>query len=83
MDRRNFLRFLGAGLGVAAAPTKAYSFLGGIYRPRVEHFTLRWSSVGDITSSRHWELYVRSMESHGGIGAWFPISDVLREWVAP
>jgi hypothetical protein len=34
MDRRNFLRFLSLGAVAAVAPTKAYSFLGGILRPR-------------------------------------------------
>lgn len=34
MDRRGFLRFLGMGVAAAVAPTKAYSFLGGILRPR-------------------------------------------------
>lgn len=34
MDRRGFLRFLGMGVAAAAAPTVAYSFLGGILRPR-------------------------------------------------
>ena len=34
MDRRGFLRCLGLGAAAAVAPTKAYSFLGGILRPR-------------------------------------------------
>lgn len=33
MDRRGFLRMLGMGAAAAVAPTKAYSFLGGILRP--------------------------------------------------
>jgi hypothetical protein len=39
VDRRNFLRFLGLGAAAAVAPTKAYSFLGGILRPRKEVWT--------------------------------------------
>jgi hypothetical protein len=35
MDRRGFLRLLGIGVAAAVAPTKAYSFLGGILRPRL------------------------------------------------
>lgn len=35
MDRRGFLRMIGAGLAAAAAATKTYVFLGGILRPRV------------------------------------------------
>lgn len=36
MDRRGFLRFLGLGAAAVVAPTKAYSFLGNILRPRKE-----------------------------------------------
>lgn len=39
MDRRGFLRFLGMGIAAAVAPTKAYSFIGGILRKRPEIIT--------------------------------------------
>lgn len=46
ISRRGFLRFLGGGVAAAVvapivAPTKAFSFLGGIFRPsrRIEVWT--------------------------------------------
>lgn len=47
MNRRGFLRLLGGAVAAAAAPTKAYSFLGGILRPRREIVWPNWEwSVG-------------------------------------
>lgn len=49
ISRRGFLRFLGGGVAAAVAapyvPKKAYSFLGGIFRPKPE--PLVYLSVAD------------------------------------
>jgi hypothetical protein len=50
MDRRRFLTLL--GLAPVAASTKAYSFLGGILRPR---------KIGFEPSPEHYARYIEAM----------------------
>lgn len=52
MDRRGFLRFLGMGVAAAVAPTKAYSFLGGILRPRTPQYDFEWGPF-DFNTNKH------------------------------
>lgn len=49
MNRRGFLRSFGLGLAAIAVPTKSFSFLGGILRPRSLHVPARsYVSIRDI-----------------------------------
>lgn len=47
MDRRGFLRLLGGAVAAAVAPTKTYSFLGGILRPRPDFdpWLIKWGET--------------------------------------
>lgn len=62
MERRNFLRLLLGGAAAVAAPTKVYSFLGGIYRPRTTLVYWQGHPVDFVKwfYSPMWKLYERN-----------------------
>lgn len=68
MDRRNFLRLLIGGAAAAVAPTKAYSFLGGIFRRKQELIlpTPEWRpfNIGLIASDWRYSVQIRNIVEH-------------------
>lgn len=64
LNRRGFLRLLVGGAAAAAAPTKAYSFLGDILRKKVEPVTsvdFQVAGLNDIERIEELNEFAREM----------------------